>query len=77
MDRKMGHGVDVKYSSCDAEIGCIEIGKGHHQTKEMKDGLVKMPLIIHDIFIKLATTEMTFRKVHVLGYAINGLYNML
>ena len=68
----MGHRVDVRYSTSDAEIGCAEIGREDDQAKEMKDSLVKMPLIMHDILLKLATTEKTLRQVHVLGYAIIG-----
>ena len=43
----------------------------------MKDSLVKMALIMHNIILKLATTEKTLRQVHVLGYVIIGFYNML
>ncbi|KAG2217431.1 hypothetical protein INT45_000705 [Circinella minor] len=62
MNRKMGHRVDVKYATCDAEIGCIEIGKRHDQTKEMKGGLVKMTLIMHDILINWQQLKRHFKK---------------
>ncbi|KAG2217712.1 hypothetical protein INT45_009075, partial [Circinella minor] len=42
-DRKMGHKMDAIYIAGRREIGCIEIGMEDDQTKEMKDGLLKMP----------------------------------
>ncbi|KAI9490126.1 hypothetical protein BDB00DRAFT_769279, partial [Zychaea mexicana] len=76
-NRTMGHHIDVIYTTSDTEIGCIEIGKGSDQTKVMKDGLVKLLLVMHDdLLLQLATTEEALRKTHVISFVILGLCNL-
>ncbi|KAI7850399.1 hypothetical protein BDC45DRAFT_572894 [Circinella umbellata] len=71
-DQKMGHKMDTIYTAGHREIGYIEIGKEDDQTKEMKDGLLKMHIVMHDMLIQLAYTETLVRKVHVVGFLITG-----
>ncbi|KAI7851460.1 hypothetical protein BDC45DRAFT_515840 [Circinella umbellata] len=70
--RQMGHKIDTIFYANRKELGLIEVGKKIDQTKEMKDGLVKMPIVMHDMLINLATTKELLRKVKVVGYVING-----
>ncbi|KAI7860831.1 hypothetical protein BDC45DRAFT_492939 [Circinella umbellata] len=70
--RKMGHKIDTIYSTNGIEVGCIEVGKDDDQTKSIKDGLIKMPMIMHDMLTQLAETEEVLRKAKVLGYVISG-----
>ena len=72
-NRRMGRKIDVIYSAARKGIGCIEIGKDDNQSKEMKDGMLKMPLIMHDMLIDLSETEELLRHAQVLGYVINGM----
>ncbi|KAI8145553.1 hypothetical protein BJV82DRAFT_498522, partial [Fennellomyces sp. T-0311] len=51
--RKMGHKMDIIYRTSRKEVGCVEIGKDSDQTKEMKDGLTKMPNVMHDMLAQL------------------------
>ncbi|KAG2225687.1 hypothetical protein INT45_012159 [Circinella minor] len=70
--RKMGHNIDTIYSTNGIEVGCIEVGKDDDQTKSIKDGLIKMPIIMHDMLTQLAETEEVLRKAKVLGYVISS-----
>ncbi|KAI9488956.1 hypothetical protein BDB00DRAFT_963026 [Zychaea mexicana] len=71
--RKMGRKMDLLYESSGKELGCIEIGKDEDQTKEMKDGLLKMPIVMHDMLLQVAFSESLLRCVHVLGFVIVGM----
>ena len=68
----MGHKFDTIFHANRKELGLIEVGKKIDQTKEMKDGLVKMLIVMHDMLINLATTKEFLRKVKVVGRVING-----
>ncbi|KAG2221417.1 hypothetical protein INT45_012668 [Circinella minor] len=70
--RQMGDKIDTIFYANRKELGLIEVGKKVDQTKEMKDGLVKMPIVMHDMLINLATSKELLRKVKVVGYVING-----
>ncbi|KAI7851464.1 hypothetical protein BDC45DRAFT_559393 [Circinella umbellata] len=69
--RQMGHKFDTIFHANRKELGLIEVGKKIDQTKEMKDGLVKMLIVMHDMLINLATIKEFLRKVKVVGRVIN------
>ncbi|CEJ02601.1 hypothetical protein RMCBS344292_16601 [Rhizopus microsporus] len=56
MARKLcGRKVDMIFKSTSAELGCMECGRsdGVNTTKEMSDGLIKLPKVLKDMFISL------------------------
>ncbi|KAI7851463.1 hypothetical protein BDC45DRAFT_559392 [Circinella umbellata] len=69
----MGHKFDTIFHANRKELGLIEVGKKIDQTKEMKDGLVKMLIVMHDMLINLATIKEFLRKVKVVGRVINAM----
>ncbi|KAI9498531.1 hypothetical protein BDB00DRAFT_867173 [Zychaea mexicana] len=71
-NRRVGREIDVIYSANRKEVGCVEIGKNEDQTKEMKDSLTKMPLIMHDMLSQVAYSQKSLRQVQILGFVING-----
>ncbi|KAI8141710.1 hypothetical protein BJV82DRAFT_688407, partial [Fennellomyces sp. T-0311] len=71
--KKTGHKMDIIYRTSRNEVGCVKIGKDGGQTKEMKDGLTKMPIVMHDMLAQIAGTEQILRHAHVIGSVISGL----
>ncbi|KAI9488924.1 hypothetical protein BDB00DRAFT_771644, partial [Zychaea mexicana] len=71
-NRRVGRKIDVIYSANRKEVGCVEIGKNEDQTKEMKDSLTKMPLIMHDMLSQVAYSQKSLHQVQMLGFVING-----
>ncbi|KAI9488958.1 hypothetical protein BDB00DRAFT_645146 [Zychaea mexicana] len=71
--RKMGRKMDVLYQSSGKELGCSEIGKDEDQTKEMKDRLSKMSIVMHTMLLQLASSESLLRRVHVPGFLLAGM----
>ncbi|KAI9498538.1 hypothetical protein BDB00DRAFT_783693 [Zychaea mexicana] len=71
-NRRVGREIDVIYSANRKEVGCVEIGKNEDQTKEMKDSLTKMPLIMHDMLSQVAYSQKSLHQVQILGFVING-----
>jgi hypothetical protein len=56
MARKLcGRKIDMIFKSASAELGCMECGRsdGVNTTKEMLDGLIKLPKVLKDTFISL------------------------
>ncbi|KAI9498535.1 hypothetical protein BDB00DRAFT_867176 [Zychaea mexicana] len=71
-NRRVGRKIDVIYSVNRKEVGCVEIGKNEDQTKEMKDSLTKMPLIMHDMLSQVTYSQKSLCQVQILGFVING-----
>ncbi|KAI7851221.1 hypothetical protein BDC45DRAFT_572304 [Circinella umbellata] len=71
---KMGRRTDTAYiGGNDVEVGCLEIGKTNHQTKEFMDGSIKMPIAMKDMLMKLVEQNSSLvNQLHILGYLIMG-----
>ena len=65
--------MDAIYIGGEKELGCMEIGREADQTKEWKDGKVKMPVVIQDELREIVQ-EATglLHKVDIIGYAVHG-----
>lgn len=72
VQRKMGHKIHTIYYVNRKEVGIVEVGKKLDQTKEMKDGMIKMSILMHDMLINFAVDKTILRKVKFLRYVING-----
>ena len=62
----MGRKVDEVYIGGDIELGCMEIGgSSADQTKELKDGQMKMPYVMKDMLLDIANKSPSLvHKVH-------------
>ncbi|KAI8147850.1 hypothetical protein BJV82DRAFT_575023 [Fennellomyces sp. T-0311] len=72
-NKKMGHRIDVIYCGSNIELGGHEIGKDNVDTREMKDGMLKLPIVLKDMLSSVINTMPSLaHRVHALGYNING-----
>jgi hypothetical protein len=56
MARKLfGRKIDMVFKSTSAELGCMECDRsdGVNTTKEMSDGMIKLPKVLKDMFVSL------------------------
>ncbi|KAI9488879.1 hypothetical protein BDB00DRAFT_771698, partial [Zychaea mexicana] len=76
---KIGRRMDTVYVGAgDVELGCLKIGKTSDQTKEWSNGLIKMPIVMRDMLLKMVNRSPDLiNKLHTMGYNINGTYSML
>ncbi|KAI8143456.1 hypothetical protein BJV82DRAFT_94164 [Fennellomyces sp. T-0311] len=72
--KAIGRKVDEVYICGNIELGCMEIGgSSTDQTKEIKDGRMKMPHVLKDMLLDIVTKSPTLvHKVNVTGYLISG-----
>ncbi|KAG2217669.1 hypothetical protein INT45_006178 [Circinella minor] len=71
-NRKMGRRGDIIFSSGHTELGCTEIGAANNQTKEIRDSLLKMPLVLRDMLLLATFSPNLLHQSHVIGYSISG-----
>ncbi|KAI9494784.1 hypothetical protein BDB00DRAFT_927974 [Zychaea mexicana] len=70
--RKMGRRGDLIFESGKLELGCTEIGAAKDQTKEMRDSLLKLPIVLRDMLLLATFSPSLLHKCHVVGYSISG-----
>ncbi|KAI7899317.1 uncharacterized protein BX663DRAFT_219078 [Cokeromyces recurvatus] len=71
--KKMGRKIDTIYAGDNFEFGALETGSKDDQTKEIKDGRLKLPLVMKDILLNIVCkVPGVLNKVHIIGYCING-----
>ena len=73
-NRKMGRRRDTIFNSGHIELGCTEIGSAKDQTKEIRDSLLKMPIVLRDMLLSATFSPNLLHQSHVIGYSISGLY---
>lgn len=67
--------MDTVYVASDIELGCLEIKGMVDDTKEKEDSRVKMPIVMRDMLLQVVdNVSSMLRKVHIVGYHINGTY---
>ncbi|KAI9278969.1 hypothetical protein BDA99DRAFT_554561 [Phascolomyces articulosus] len=71
-NRKMGRRGDTIFNSGHIELGCTEIGAAKDQTKEIRDGLLKMPIVLRDMLLLATFSPNLLHQAHVIGYSISG-----
>lgn len=72
----MGHKMDTVYLSGKHELGCLEIGGCPDSTKSLKDGKIKMPIVLKDMLLSIiANTDTKPQDIHLVGYIINGKFS--
>ena len=72
-NKKMGRRTDTIYKASGIELGCLEIGDRLDSTKEMKDSMIKLPIVLKDM-LRAIVQDMPsiINQTHILGYNING-----
>lgn len=71
---KQGHKMDTIYLAGDNELGCLEISGTNDTSKAMKDGQIKMPIVMKDMLLRIAkTTNARLIDIRILGYNISGM----
>ena len=65
--------MDAIYVGAEKEVGCMEVGSEADQTKEWKDGKVKMPVVMQDELREIVQeAPALLHKVDIIGYAVHG-----
>ncbi|KAG2217377.1 hypothetical protein INT45_007387 [Circinella minor] len=74
VERKiMGRKMDALYIGGEKEVGCMEVGSERDQTKEWKDSMVKMPVVMQDQLREIVQEAPQLKhKVDIVGYSIHG-----
>ena len=71
--KKMGRRTDTIYKASGVELGCLEIGHQVDSTKEMKDSMIKLPIVLKDMLCAIVQDiPNIINQTHILGYNING-----
>ncbi|KAG2219831.1 hypothetical protein INT45_006274 [Circinella minor] len=71
--KKMGRRTDTIYKASGVELGCLEIGYQVDSTKEMKDSMMKLPIVLKDMLCAIVQDiPSIINQAHILGYNING-----
>ena len=71
--KSAGHKMDAIYVGERKELGCMETGNDEDQTKELKDGSVKMPTVMKDMLLQIVEeTPLLLHKIDIIGYIISG-----
>ena len=71
--KAMGRRMDAIYAGGGIEPGCMEIGTAADLTKELKDGKMKMPVVLKDMLLQIVEAVPTLlHQPNVTGYVING-----
>ncbi|KAI8391810.1 uncharacterized protein BYT42DRAFT_558157 [Radiomyces spectabilis] len=66
---KPGHRMDTIYLAGDKELGCLEIGGTSDISKAMKDGQMKLPIVMKDMLLRIAkTTNIRVTDIRIVGY---------
>ena len=65
----------IPYIRGGTKLGALEIGPTKDNTREFKDGMLKLPFFLKDILANILNHHpKLLRKRHALGYNINGMY---
>ncbi|KAI7858168.1 hypothetical protein BDC45DRAFT_565515 [Circinella umbellata] len=71
--KKMGRRTDTIYKASGVELDCLEIGHQVDSTKEMKDSMIKLPIVLKDMLCAIVQDiPSIINQTHILGYNING-----
>ncbi|KAI9278730.1 hypothetical protein BDA99DRAFT_420074, partial [Phascolomyces articulosus] len=73
-NKKMGRRGDTIFSYGNIELGCTEIGPAKDQTKEFRDSMLKMPIVLRDMLLLTAFAPSLLHQSHVIRYGIFGSY---
>ncbi|KAG2218154.1 hypothetical protein INT45_007857 [Circinella minor] len=66
-------GSDIVAKNCgDIELGCTEIGPGKDQTKEIRDSMLKIHIVLRDMLLSTTFVPSLLHKSHVIGYGVFG-----
>ncbi|KAI9278901.1 hypothetical protein BDA99DRAFT_429089, partial [Phascolomyces articulosus] len=69
IDRRTG----TVYKGNGVGLGCLEIGDKVDQTKEMKDSMPKLPIVLKDMLRAIVQDiPSIINQTRILGYNING-----
>ncbi|KAI9494785.1 hypothetical protein BDB00DRAFT_871059 [Zychaea mexicana] len=63
---------DIIFKSGKLELGCAEIGAAKNQTKEMRDSLLRLPIVLRDMLLLATFPPLLLHKCHIIGYSISG-----
>ncbi|KAI7849580.1 hypothetical protein BDC45DRAFT_448461, partial [Circinella umbellata] len=71
--KKLGSRTDTIYKASGVDLGCLEIGHQVYSTKELKDIIVKLPIVSKDMLCAIVQDiQSIINQTHILGYNING-----
>lgn len=73
--KAIGTKVDIRFSYLQHEYGCVEAGLEDDQTssKTLKEGRLKLPRTLKDIFVQLAkAAPSSIKDIKVCGFLISG-----